>query len=67
MDARCRWLTTDSLKISDNAKKYRSIMAQALQTMGFVNYPTEYWDWSYGDKYWAYHTGNGFALYGPVK
>lgn len=55
---------TFSTKISDHAKKYRAIMSQALEEMGFVNYLGEYWHWSYGDKYWAYHVGQTFAIYG---
>jgi hypothetical protein len=26
-----------------------------MQAHGFVNYPTEWWHFSYGDRYWAYH------------
>jgi len=32
-----------------------------------VNYPTEWWHWSYGDRYWAFVTGAPHALYGPTK
>ncbi len=28
--------------------------------------PTEWWHWSYGDRYWALVTGAPAALYGPV-
>lgn len=42
-------------------------MSKALETVGFVNYPAEYWHWSYGDRYWAYHVGHEFALYGIVN
>jgi zinc D-Ala-D-Ala dipeptidase len=31
-----------------------------------VNYPTEWWHWSYGDRYWAVMTDAPAALYGPV-
>ena len=58
---------TNSTKISKDAQKYRLIMNRALQEVGFINYPTEYWHWSYGDRYWAYHAGNKFALYDSVK
>lgn len=58
---------TNSAKISILAQKNRSIMAYALIRVGFVNYPGEYWHWSYGDRYWAYHSGNQFALYGIIK
>ena len=38
-----------------------------LTWSGFVNYPTEWWHWSYGDRYWALTTGAAAALYGPVE
>jgi D-alanyl-D-alanine dipeptidase len=31
-----------------------------------VNYPTEWWHWSFGDRYWAYVTGTGRSHYGPA-
>ena len=34
---------------------------------GCVNYPTEWWHWSYGDRYWALLSGVDAALYGPVS
>ena len=55
---------TASTKISAEARKNRSIMNEALDKVGFVNYPTEYWHWSYGDRYWAYYKQEPFALYG---
>lgn len=57
---------TDSHAITDEAKSYRKIMGDALSTVGFVNYPTEYWHWSYGDRYWAYHTHHPHAIYGAI-
>ena len=41
---------TCSQKISSAAKKNRDIMSFALKRVGFVNYPTEYWHWSYGEQ-----------------
>jgi D-alanyl-D-alanine dipeptidase len=55
---------TDSKKISPAAIKYRKIMSKALEDAGFVNYPTEYWHWSYGDRYWAYVKKQPNAIYG---
>lgn len=55
---------TASPVISLEAKKNRKIMSQALITVGFVNYPTEYWHWSYGDRYWAYQKNAPHAIYG---
>lgn len=54
---------TDSKVISLEAKKNREIMNNALQAQDFVNYPTEYWHWSYGDRYWAYVQKAKYAIY----
>ena len=54
---------TNSQAISETAKKNREIMGQVLQAQGFVNYPTEYWHWSYGDRYWAYVKKAPHAIY----
>lgn len=55
---------TASTYISNEAKKNRQIMSEVLSAVGFVNYPTEYWHWSYGDRYWAYMSGKAYAMYG---
>lgn len=54
---------TNSTIISDSAIKHRKIMSDALSEVGFVNYPTEYWHWSYGDRYWAYVKNSTHAVY----
>lgn len=58
---------TASHVISAEARKNRDIMSHALSAVGFVNYPTEYWHWSYGDRYWAYHEKKAHAIYGSYK
>lgn len=58
---------TNSAKISDIARQNREIMSYALSKVGFVNYSGEYWHWSYGDRYWAYHVGAKEAMYGTVE
>ncbi|GAA4046860.1 M15 family metallopeptidase [Nonomuraea soli] len=57
---------TDALSISGEARQHRKILASALESAGLVNYPTEWWHWSYGDRYWALSTGAAHALHGPV-
>lgn len=57
---------TDSQAISEKAKEYRKIMSKALQSVGFVNYATEYWHWSYGDRYWAHQRQQKCAIYNTV-
>lgn len=53
--------------ISEDARAHRKLLAAALEPAGLVNYPTEWWHWSYGDRYWAMSTRAGHALYGPVE
>lgn len=48
------------------ARRHRDILASAMNAAGFVNYPAEWWHWSYGDRYWAFQAGHSAALYGPL-
>ncbi len=54
-------------EVDARARRNRAILADALSGAGLVNYPTEWWHWSYGDRYWALMTRAGHALYGPVE
>ncbi|MEU6789391.1 M15 family metallopeptidase [Nonomuraea angiospora] len=56
---------TASTAISAEAKANRHILGAAMTSIGFVNYPTEWWHWSYGERYWAFTTCAHHALYGP--
>jgi zinc D-Ala-D-Ala dipeptidase len=60
---RC-WFAADG--ISPDARAHRTLLAAGLEAVGLVNYPTEWWHWSYGDRYWALVTGWPHALYGSV-
>lgn len=44
---------TYSNKISPFGKKNRKLLIKVMSKAGFINYPTEWWHWSYGDRYWA--------------
>lgn len=57
---------TNAENISEVAKRNRKTLISVLEKVGFVNYPTEWWHWSYGDRYWAASTKNKFAIYGSV-
>ncbi|MBQ0903036.1 M15 family metallopeptidase [Micromonospora sp. U21] len=57
---------TDAPTIDAAARRHRQIMVDALGGAGLVNYPTEWWHWSYGDRYWALVTGAPRTRYGPV-
>lgn len=47
--------------------KNRLILLRAMQRAGFVNYPTEWWHFSYGDKMWAAYCNKKTAVYDVVK
>ncbi|GLW97981.1 M15 family metallopeptidase [Microtetraspora sp. NBRC 16547] len=58
---------TGASNISTDARQNRKVLSTALEAVGLVNYPTEWWHWSYGDRYWAMTTGAAAAIYGPVE
>jgi D-alanyl-D-alanine dipeptidase len=62
-DGACR---TAAPGITAEARENRALLGRALSSAGFVNYPTEWWHWSYGDRYWALLSGAPAARYGPA-
>ncbi|WP_130797828.1 M15 family metallopeptidase [Streptomyces otsuchiensis] len=56
----------DAEAIGEEARANRRLLGRVLTAAGLVNYPTEWWHWSYGDRYWAHVTGAAAAVYGPV-
>jgi D-alanyl-D-alanine dipeptidase len=52
--------------ISKTAQKNRQLLHEIMHAHGFINYPTEWWHFSYGDRYWAYHVGAKTAIYGSL-
>lgn len=57
---------TAAVNIDAEARANRAVMGRAMTAAGFVNYPTEWWHWSYGDRYWALLTEARAARYGPT-
>jgi D-alanyl-D-alanine dipeptidase len=55
----------DGLGVAE--QEHRRLMFAAMEQAGFVNYPFEWWHWSYGDRYWAAVKQQPHALYGPVE
>lgn len=53
--------------VGGEARRNRAVLAEALHGAGLVNYPTEWWHWSYGDRYWAMTTGAPRAIYGAAN
>lgn len=63
-DHRCFLLAAKGL--SDEARRHRDILAEALATGGMTNYPSEYWHWTYGEQGWAYRGRHPHAIYGAI-
>jgi D-alanyl-D-alanine dipeptidase len=57
---------TGAAAISAQARDNRAVLGAALTSAGLVNYPTEWWHWSFGDRYWALLTGAAAACYGEA-
>ena len=62
-DGRCYFAAAG---IGADARAHRELLGAVLAGQGLVNYPTEWWHWSFGDRYWALQTGARHALYGPL-
>lgn len=50
--------------IGPGERRNRARLAAAMEAAGFVNYPHEWWHWSYGERYWAFSLGRPAAIYG---
>jgi zinc D-Ala-D-Ala dipeptidase len=53
--------------VGREAKRNRELLARLMTAHGFVNYGTEWWHWSCGDRYWAFMTARPFARYGSTE
>lgn len=58
---------TASEFMSRQARSNRDLLIEVMTQVGFVNYPSEWWHWSYGDRYWAVATEQPHAIYGPTE
>ena len=57
---------TMSEGVSPEVRKNRDILFNCMENAGFLNYPEEWWHYSYGDYAWAVLARTGEALYGPM-
>jgi len=53
--------------LNEENRRNRCILLDAMQRAGFVNYPAEWWHFSYGDKMWAAYSNQKSAFYDIVK
>lgn len=58
---------TASPDVIGEARRNRDTLSKVLRAVGLVNYPTEWWHWSYGDRYWAFSLNATHTRYGPVQ
>jgi len=54
---------TFSKVISKISMNNRKLLIKVMTKSGFVNYPIEWWHWSYGDRYWAATLKKKFSIY----
>ena len=52
--------------ISEEARKNRFILKSAVESVGLVCYPTEWWHYSFGDRLWARVTGSKLAIFSKI-
>lgn len=55
----------DSLSATE--RDNRQMLIQAMTAAGFVNLPSEWWHYSFGDQYWAAFLGKPYAIYGSIE
>ena len=58
---------TDSSLISKKAKENRALLIKVMTFAGFINFPAEWWHWSYGDREWANLQRNKTAIYDIIE
>lgn len=53
--------------VAPKIRKNRDMLVAAMEATGMVNYPDEWWHFSYGDRLWAEITGRKIAFFAPVE
>ena len=59
--------SAENTDLSKEAIKNRKILDDALTSVGFVNYPPEWWHYSFGDRLWARLTKSEIAIFGSIE
>ncbi|MDR1009354.1 MAG: hypothetical protein LBL52_03850 [Rickettsiales bacterium] len=55
-----------SVELSAEARANRATLYNAMVGVGFVNYPFEWWHYSYGELEWAHLSGRGKTLFAAL-
>jgi len=65
LDIGGKYLVFDALtKTAAVQNENRKLLCRVMADAGFVNYPNEWWHFSYGDKMWAAYARKKYAIYG---
>ena len=59
--------SSENENLSEEAKKNRAILDKALTSVGFINYPPEWWHYSFGDRLWARLTKSELAIFSNIE
>ena len=59
-------MPTYSKHATPRAAKNRQLLVELMTSVGFSNYPGEWWHYSYGESAWALRTGAPYAVYGAA-
>jgi D-alanyl-D-alanine dipeptidase len=57
---------TENLLITEEQRKNRIVLYDVMIKAGFVNYPLEWWHYSYGDRMWSAYSSRKKCFYGPI-
>ncbi|MFJ8980149.1 M15 family metallopeptidase [Streptomyces sp. NPDC102282] len=58
---------THAPNVSDQVRRHRALLLNAMETAGFTNYGTEFWHFSAADRYHALMRLEPHARYGPIE
>ncbi|MEH6445696.1 MAG: M15 family metallopeptidase [Oceanospirillaceae bacterium] len=58
-------LTVTKAAVSQKVKDNRDILVSCLQSQGLINYPQEWWHFSYGDRLWAELSERDYIYFTP--
>lgn len=58
---------TNSKEITNDQMSNRKVLLNVMKKYGFVNYPGEWWHYSYGDRMWAAYLRKRVCHYGPIQ
>ena len=58
---------TENDLITEDQRKNRKVLYDAMTKAGFVNYPLEWWHYSFGDRMWAAYARKEECFYGPIE